>query len=107
MSMRGHSDQIAILPLGACSYLFGRIAAGKYRLGLKAIGLERVSDPLDVLTIALHLLGLAEIELIDVARRPPVGDVDQHDRRVVVARACELPNVSENHVVIYRVLYGY
>src|ERR1700680_1485593 len=65
--------------------------------------LERISDPLDVLAVVLHLFRLAKVELVDAARGPAVSDVDDHDRGGV-ARSRQLPDVLQNRFVVRRVL---
>ena len=52
---------------------------------------------------SLHLLALAQGELLLVARRPAVGDVDEHDRRRAAARASSA-HVLEDRVVVVGVL---
>src|SRR3954463_1428981 len=103
MPVRRHRDQVALLAYPAGRDLTRRVAARQNRLSLKTVALERVGDRFDVLAVALHLLRFAQVELIDVARRPAVGDVDQHYRRTV-ARPRQLPDVRENHFVVRRVL---
>src|ERR1700730_3103560 len=105
MSMRRHRDQVAVLALRAGRDLVGRIAAGKNRLRAISVPLERLGDPFDVLAVAPHLFGFPEIERVNVARRPSVGYVDQHDR-CVVARARQLSDVIQDHVIVGRVLDG-
>src|SRR5712671_724336 len=107
MSMSRHRDEVAVLALPTRRDLLRRISARQDRLGLESIFFQSVSDRLDVLAVALHLLRLTEVELVDTARRPAVGDVDQHDRRVVIACARQLPDVREDHLVVRRVLDGH
>src|SRR4029077_18104398 len=105
VSVRRHGDEIALLALGtSCNFLRG-IATGQNRFRLVAFLLETVGDRLDVLAVALHLFRFAKIELIDVARCPAVGDMDQNDRGIV-AGARQLPDVSQDHIVVRRVLDG-
>src|ERR1700694_5442164 len=106
MSVRRHGDQIALLTLAAGGNFFGGVSTSQNCFSLVAVLLQIVGERLDVLAVAPHLLRLAEIELIDVSRSPTVRDVDQHDRRIV-ARASQLPNVAQNHVVVGRMLDGH
>ena len=48
--------------------------------------LELGASLLEVLAIVADFFRLAEIEREHVARRPAVGDVDEHDRRFAVSR---------------------
>src|SRR6267378_130064 len=105
MSVGRHRNEVALLTLGARCNLLCRIAAGENRFCLVALLLESVGHRLDVLAVALHLFGFAEIELIDVARGPSIGDVYQHDRRVI-ACARQLPYVIQYHFVVVRMLDG-
>ena len=106
MPVRRHGDEITLLALGASRDFLGGIAAGQNRFRLVSFLLEVVGDRLDVLAVALHLLRLTEVELIDIPRCPPVGNVYQYDR-CVVAGASELADVTQNHVVVLCVLYGH
>src|SRR3989441_11265110 len=45
-----------------------------------------------------HLLRLPQIELLDVARRPAVGHVDQHEGGAMVPR--QLAHVREDRLVV-------
>ena len=94
-----HRDEIALLALGASRDLLGGISAGENRFRLVTVLLELVGERLDVLAVAFHFLRLAEVELVDVPRGPAVGNVDQHDRRIV-ARASQLPDVAQDHFVV-------
>src|ERR1700681_3786296 len=105
MPMGRHGNEVALLAHRAVGNLLGRIAARENCLRAIAILLERLGHTLDVLPVALHFFRLTEIELVDVAGRPPVGDVDQHYRRVV-ARARQLPDVIDDHFVVRRVVDG-
>src|SRR3954465_15352252 len=69
-----HRNEIAVLSSGGCRYLRGRVPARQNCLYLKSVGLERIGNRLDVLTVALHLFGFAEVELTNVACGPAVGD---------------------------------
>src|ERR1700693_3589003 len=77
MPMGRHGDQVALLALGTSRDLLCRIAAGENCFRLVALLFKRVGNRLDVLAVAFHLFGLAEIELIDVSRGPPIRDVYQ------------------------------
>src|SRR6202165_1993078 len=105
MAVSRHSDQIAVLTLRARRNLLGGITTSENCFGAVSVSLERLGDAFDVLAVAPHFFRLAKVELVDVARRPSVGDVYQHERGVV-ARARQLPDVIQNHIIVGRVLDG-
>ena len=100
MSVRRHRDEVAPLALSAGCDFLGGITTGQNCLSLVAVLLERLGNRLDVLAVALHLFGFAKIELVDVSGRPPVGNMDQHDRRTAAARPRQFTDVIEDHFVV-------
>src|SRR5260221_2714727 len=82
MAVRGERDEIAALGRGRLEDLRWRTSEGEACLDIEAgacAKLDRVF--LKVSPVSLHLLGLDEIELIEVARDPAVGDVDEEQLR--------------------------
>ena len=79
MTVRRHRNQITVLAHCAGRDFLGRIPAGENRLGLVSVLYQCISDGFDVLAVFLHFFRLTQVELIDVAGRPAVGDVDQYD----------------------------
>ena len=104
MPVRRHRDQIALLPLRRRRDLPHRIAARQNRVRLEAVALEPRGDPLEIRTIRLNLLALAQVEMMDVARRPSIRDVDENDSALAVLR--ERAHVIQNRLVVRRVLEG-
>ena len=84
--VRRHRDQVAVLALGRRGDLGRRIARGEDRFGLHSRRNESGSDALEVLAVLAHLLRLAQVELLDVARRPAVGDVNEQHGGTAQAR---------------------
>src|SRR5205085_10898519 len=67
---------------------------------------QRAGHRLYVFPVAPHLLRLAEVQLVDVTRRPAICDVDEDNRRIVAA-ASELADVCDDHVIVRRILDGH
>ena len=97
--MRSHCSRCAAAAISRAGSPLARIAS---------VSKPSRSSPrghaLEIRAVALNLLALAQVELIDVARRPAVGDVDQDERRIAEAR--ELAHVVEDRLVVGRVLEG-
>src|SRR6476661_1387313 len=104
MAVRGHGDEVAALALCRRRDLAHRIAAREYRVRLEAVALEPGGDSLEIRSVALNLLALAERELMDVSRRPAIGHVDENYRGPAEAR--ERANVLENRLIVRGVLEG-
>src|SRR2546422_2607887 len=64
---------------------------------VQPFGLEPLADLLQVGAVLAHLLGLAQVELLDVPRHPTVRDVDEHEARAEPAR--QLAHVRKNGFV--------
>src|SRR5687767_13528605 len=102
VAVRGHCDEIAILALRRRRDLRRRIAAREQGLRREAVRRQPLGQPFDVIAVGSHLLRLAKVQMPDVARRPSVGDVNEHDRRPAIAR--QLLHVIENALVVTGVL---
>src|SRR3954467_6217230 len=103
MTVCRHRDEIALLADCASGDFLCWITACENGFCLEAFLLQGIGDAFDVLAVALHLLRLAELELIDVSRRPAIRHMNEHDRRVV-AGPRQLSNVRENNLVVRRIL---
>jgi hypothetical protein len=79
VAMRGHGDEVGAGLLGHPDDLGGRVAHRQPGLDLQPPRRELVAQPLQVGAILSHLLGLPQLELVVVARGPPVGDVDNDE----------------------------
>src|SRR5256714_15070325 len=106
VSVSRHCNEIAFLPYSAGRDLLGGITAGEDRFRAVALAHQGISDSLDVLAIAFHLFRFTQIELVDVARGPAIGDVDQNDGRLG-ARSRQLANVRKDDLIIGRILDGH
>jgi hypothetical protein len=62
-------------------------------------------NTLQVVPIVFHLLGFAQLELVEVPGDPAIGDMDQMQLRAKLGR--ELPHVVENRLIGGRMLDGH
>src|SRR5579864_1074894 len=104
MAVGRHGDQIDVA-VDRCLDQLGRRVAHRERgvdaeplraqLGLKAIQIR---------PIRLHFLGLAQVQLIEMPSRPPVGNVNQQE--LGAGQSGELRHVIEDRLICVRVLDG-
>src|SRR6185437_14361187 len=100
--VRGHRDQVAVLAHGRLGDLARRIAAGQDRVHFEAVRFQRGGHPLQIFAVRSHLFALAQPELLDVARGPAVGDVNENHLRSAQAR--EAAHMFEDRRVVCRML---
>ena len=81
MAVTGHRDQIAIFALGYLYDFRRRIAECQHGFNGKSIAAKLVGDFFQILAVIFHFLGLGELELVEIARDPAVGDVQQQQFR--------------------------
>ena len=62
---------------------------------------EAVFQTLEIGAVGFHLLGLAELEVVEMARREPVGHV--HEQQLRARQACQLRDVRQDGLVGGRV----
>ena len=79
--MHRHRDQIARFPVGRGGDLHRRHATREHRFRLESISTELRTTLLDVFTIFADFFRFAELQRLHVARRPPVGDVNEQNGR--------------------------
>src|SRR5689334_1034738 len=103
--MRGHGDEIHLLARCSGGDFPRRVTGRQHAFRPKTALLEVLADVLEVLAIFAHLLRLAQLELVDVARRPPVGDVNEHDLRLAERR--QAADVLHDRRVVARMLERY
>ena len=97
MAVRGHGQQIDATLVGEANELVGRIAHRKLGGHRQSMRGEVRRNPCEVIAVILHFLRLAELQLIKVARRPPVGDV--HEMQLGADLRRELAHVIEDGLV--------
>jgi hypothetical protein len=102
VAVRRHRDQVAPLALGRREDLVGGVAVREQRVGVEPVARQLGAQAVEVREVLLHLLRLAQRELLEVARGPAVGDVDQHHGRA--AQPGERAHVVEDRRVVRRVL---
>src|SRR6185503_20993491 len=100
--VRRHGDEVAPFPRRGVGDLSRRIAAGEQGVRLDAVRAQRRARLLEILAIEAHFLGLAQMELFHIARRPTVGDMNQHDGRMT--HRGERAYVLDDGVIVIRVL---
>ena len=81
MTMGRHRQQIDAAFLRKADELRGRVAHRQLGRDLESMRSEIGGDPREVIAVVLHLLRLAQLQLIEIARRPSVGDVHQEQLR--------------------------
>ena len=77
VAMRRHGDQIDVSFVGDANQLVGRIAFGQQHVDASVPPLSVPSDALEIGAVGLHFLRLAQVQPIEVAGRPAVGDVHE------------------------------
>jgi hypothetical protein len=102
VAVGGHGDEVAMLAFGGCNYFLGRVAATQQWLRLETVAHECSAHFLQIRAIPLHLLRLAQVELLVVARDEAIGDVQKHEARA--AHLGQRTHVREDHPVVGRVL---
>ena len=77
MPVGRHGDEVALFAVGRLENLGGWIAEREVGRNRQALAAQRLGDGLEVDAVVLHLLGLRQLEPVEVARHPPVGHVHQ------------------------------
>ena len=104
VAVRGHRDQIDALILRHLDQLRRRIAHREPGLHRQAARRQLAAQLLEVVAIRSHLLALAQLQLIEVARGPAVGDV--HEQELGAGDLRELGDVVDDGAIGARVLHG-
>src|SRR2546427_390252 len=97
MPVRGHGDQVALLTLGRRRDFPRRLAPRQDRVGVEAFRLQPAAEVFEIRAVLLDLLRLPQVELVDVARHPPVRHVDEDERGAELLR--QLPHVRQDGLV--------
>ncbi|GAC1649118.1 MAG: hypothetical protein NVS4B3_05670 [Gemmatimonadaceae bacterium] len=79
----------------------GRITAREEGIGFDPQGVKLVAAPLEIGPILPHFFRFPKVECPHVLRRPPVGNMHEHDRRA--AKFCEPSDMDQNARVSGRV----
>src|SRR6476620_10600791 len=82
MVVRGHGDQVDVFFVGDLHELGGGITEGEACASFEPLVRALVAEPFEVGAVVLDLLRLAELQLLEVSRGPPVGDVDEKQLRL-------------------------
>ena len=85
---------------------FGRrIAQGQFDLHLQSPLAQLPGNAFQVFAVAFHFGGFGQLELVIIARRPPVSDMHQEDLRMKTLG--QVRDVRHHHAVKGAVLQGY
>ncbi|MBI3871810.1 MAG: hypothetical protein HY304_01890 [candidate division Zixibacteria bacterium] len=95
MAVGGHGNQVTPLPFGGGQNLFGRIAPGQNRMRVESLGTQLEFTGRQILPIATHLFGFAEVFLI--TRHEAIGDVDEGQSRLGQAR--QWADMGEDYLI--------
>ena len=93
----GHREQIDAPLLREADQFIRRIAHRELSGHLQPVRRQISSNAREVIAIVLHLLGLAQLELIKVARGPAIRDMHEMQLRADLRR--ELAHVVQNRLV--------
>jgi hypothetical protein len=97
VAMRGHRDQIHILLAGELNDLVGGFAKREDGVAGKTFGGQFAAAFFQVKTVLFHLVALCELELIEIARHPAVGHMDEEE--FCAGHLRKRPNVRENGLI--------
>ena len=77
VAVTGHRDQITIFAFGGFDDFRRRVAERQHGFNWKSVAAKLAGDFFQILAVVFHFLGLGEFELVEIARHPAVGDVQQ------------------------------
>jgi imidazolonepropionase-like amidohydrolase len=97
-----HRDQVDALFLGHLHQLGRRIAHRQTGIDGQPTRFELTAQSIQVVAVDFHFLGFAQLELVEVPRRPTVGHM--HEQQRGTGQPGEIGDVSENRLVGGRVL---
>ena len=97
VAVAGHGDQIAMFAFGDLEDFRRRIAERQHGFNGKSVAAKLAGDFFQILAVVFHFLGLGQLELVEIARDPAVGDVQQQQLRP--GQADQRLDVVENDLV--------
>jgi hypothetical protein len=77
VTVPGHRDQIAIFTFGHLEDFRRRVAEREHGFNRKSFVAKLAGDFFQILAVAFHFLGFGQLELVEIACDPAVGDVQQ------------------------------
>ena len=102
VAVRRHGNQIDLFLFGDAHQLRRRIARGEARLHVEAAARQLGAELVQVGAIVFHLLRLAQLKIVEVARDHTVCDVDKEQQGA--RQGGQLFDVPENRAIGRRVL---
>jgi hypothetical protein len=79
MAVTGHGDEIAVFGGGHLQDLGGRIAQRQHGGDGQVLGAQPRGDEVEIGAVIFHLLGLGELEFVEIAGRPAIGHMQQQE----------------------------
>src|SRR3989442_14907602 len=97
MPVCAHGNKVAMPPPGRRRHSPRRLPPRQDRVGVEAFRLQPAAEVFEIRAVLLDLLRLPQVELVDVARHPPVRHVDEDERGAELLR--QLPHVRQDGLV--------
>ena len=97
VAVSGHGNQIAMFAFGGFEYFRRWVAQRQHGFNGKSVAAKLAGHLFQIRAVVFHFLGLGQLELVEIARNPAVGDVQQ--QQFCPGQPDQRPDVVENDPV--------